>query len=93
MTHADYVAQGYPERYQVTDVYEETNGVYAVDVFDNLKFGNKQIAHHTFSRLEQAEKFYHELMAGVDDWEVEVNEDDPIAEYQDRAMAELKGGA
>jgi hypothetical protein len=91
MNHADYTAQGYEPRYEIADVYEETDGVYAVDVYDNLKLGDKRLAHHTFTDLAKAEKFYRELTTEVDDWDVDVTEDDPRAEYEAQAMNELQG--
>lgn len=91
MTHADYVAQGYPERYAVSDVYEETHRAFCVDVYDWSKPKGKTVIKgirvSTVWRAEEAKK---ELEAEIAEWEVEVNEDDPQADYERTEMAALK---
>ncbi len=88
MTHAEYVAQGYPEIYAVSDVYVDSDEMFTVEIYDWS--GRTKTRSYSFVMIQDADAKKEELEAEVSQWEVEVSEDDPQADYERTEMAALK---
>lgn len=90
MTHAEHIDRGYPEVYGVSDVYENEPGLYRVDIYDWSMPTDKQIIDfREFETLEEAEAYQGAREIEIADWEVEEDTEDPVMEYQAKAMEEV----